>query len=306
MAVINTGLLTKGLRSEFFNRFDATPTYYQDLATRIVSNSDREDYRWLGTVPRIREWGTGRLAQGLRTESYSVENLKYEATIEVDRDEISDDQTGQIRLRVAELAQRAATHKDYLLAQLLIAGETTGNNSYDGVSFFNLAHQSGDSGEQGNLLTSPAQEVDAPTVDEFKAAIQAAVGIMLGFKDDQGEPIFISATSLAVVVPPTMLFAAAEALSAAVIDNRTNALQGLARIIAFPWLTDKSKWYLLKTDGVVRPLIFQDREPVEFNALAEDSDEGFRREKFLFGVRARYRLAYGYWQYAVRTDFLGA
>jgi len=188
----------------------------------------------------------------------------------------------------------------------LIAGETTGNNSYDGVSFFNLAHQSGDSGEQGNLLTSPAQEVDAPTVDEFKAAIQAAVGIMLGFKDDQGEPIFISATSLAVVVPPTMLFAAAEALSAAVIDNRTNALQGLARIIAFPWLTDKSKWYLLKTDGVVRPLIFQDREPVEFNALAEDSDEGFRREKFLFGVRARYRLAYGYWQYAVRTDFLGA
>jgi phage major head subunit gpT-like protein len=306
MAVINTGLLTKGLRSEFFNRFDATPTYYQDLATRIVSNSDREDYRWLGTVPRIREWGTGRLAQGLRTESYSVENLKYEATIEVDRDEISDDQTGQIRLRVAELAQRAATHKDYLLAQLLIAGETTGNNSYDGVSFFNLAHQSGDSGEQGNLLTSPAQEVDAPTVDEFKAAIQAAVGIMLGFKDDQGEPIFISATSLAVVVPPTMLFAAAEALSATIIDNRANALQGLARVIAFPWLTDKSKWYLLKTDGVVRPFIFQDREPVEFNALAEDSDEGFRREKFLFGVRARYRLAYGYWQYAVRTDFLGA
>lgn len=306
MAVINTGLLTKGLRSEFFNRFDATPTYYQDLATRIVSNADREDYRWLGTVPRIREWGTGRLAQGLRTESYSVENLKYEATIEVDRDEISDDQTGQIRLRVAELAQRAATHKDYLIAQLLIAGETTGNNSYDGVSFFNLAHQSGDSGEQGNLLTYPAEQVDAPTVDEFKAALQAAAGTMLGFKDDQGEPIFISAAGLAVVVPPTMLFTAAEALSATVIDNRTNALQGLARVIAFPWLADKSKWYLLKTDGVVRPFIFQDREPVEFNALAEDSDEGFRREKFLFGVRARYRLAYGYWQYAVRTDFLGA
>ena len=54
----------------------------------------------------------------------------------------------------------------------------------------------------------------------------------------------------------------------------------------------------------MRPFIFQDREPVEFNALAEDSDEGFRREKFLFGVRARYRMAYGYWQYAVRADFI--
>ena len=54
---------------------------------------------------------------------------------------------------------------------------------------------------------------------------------------------------------------------------------------------------------MVRPFIFQDRERVEFTSLTEDSDEGFRREKFLYGVRARYRLAYGYWQFAVRTDF---
>ena len=110
MAIMNTGLLTKGLRSEFFNRFEATPTHFTELATRIPSTSDSETYRWLGTVPKMREWGTGRLAKGLRTESYSVENLKYESTIEVDRDEISDDQTGQIRVRIGELAQRAATH----------------------------------------------------------------------------------------------------------------------------------------------------------------------------------------------------
>ncbi|MBN2560660.1 MAG: Mu-like prophage major head subunit gpT family protein [Phycisphaerae bacterium] len=303
MAIVNTGLLTKGLRSEFFNRLEATPTYYQDLATRIVSNSDQEQYRWLGTVPQVREWGSGRLAQGLRTESYSVENLKYEATIEVDRDEISDDQTGQIRLRVAELAQRAATHKDYLIAQLLINGETAGNNSYDGVPFFSDSHESGESGTQDNLLTASAQSANSPTVDEFKAALEAAIGEMLRFKDDQGEPVFISASGLGVVVPPTMLFPATEAINSTVIDSRTNALQGIARVIAFPWLTDLSKWYLLKTDGVVRPFIFQDREPVEFNALTEESDEGFRREKFLFGVRARYCMAYGYWQYAVRTDF---
>ena len=81
-------------------------------------------------------------------------------------------------------------------------------------------------------------------------------------------------------------------------------LEGIARVVAFPWLSDASKWYLLKTDGVVRPFIFQDREPVEFNALAEESEESFKREKFLYGVRARYRMAYGYWQYAVRTDFI--
>src|SRR5262245_36393325 len=118
MAIINTGLLTKGLRSEFFNRFESATTHFQDLATRIVSNSDSETYKWLGSLPRMREWGTGRLARGLGGESYSIENLKYESTLEVDRDEIADDKTGQIRIRVGEMAARAATHKDYLISQL--------------------------------------------------------------------------------------------------------------------------------------------------------------------------------------------
>ncbi len=74
-------------------------------------------------------------------------------------------------------------------------------------------------------------------------------------------------------------------------------------IIGFTWLTNQIMCYVLNTDWVVRPFIFQDREPVEFTALTEESEEGFRREKFLYGVRARYRVAYGYWQAAIRLDF---
>ena len=303
MAIINTGLLTKGLRSEFFNRFEAAATFFRDLATRIQSNSDSETYKWLGSLPSMREWGTGRLAKGLGTESYSVENLKYEATLEVDRDEISDDKTGQIRIRIAELAERAATHKDFLLAQLLINGETAGFNSYDGVTFFNDAHVSGSSGSQDNQLTSTAVDPDLPTTDEFKLALKSAIAALMGFKDDQGEPMALSATGLVGVVPTTLYLTALEAVNATMISNTSNVVAGAARIVAFPWLTDLSKWYLLKTDGVVRPFIFQDREPIEFTALTEESDEGFRREKFLYGVRARYRMAYGYWQHAVRVDF---
>jgi phage major head subunit gpT-like protein len=304
MAVINTGLLTKGLRSEFFNRFRAVTTHYQDLATRVPSTTESETYRWLGTVPRMREWGSGRLARGLRVESYSVDNLKYESTIEVDRDEIADDQTGQIRIRVGELAQRAATHKDYLLAQLLISGATAGYTSYDGVTFFNSSHVSGGSGTQSNDLTYAAAATDnQPVTDEFKGAFRQAIGALLGFKDDQGEPLAMNSSGLVCVVPPTMLYVALEALNATLINQTSNVLQGAARVIALPWLTTATTWYLLKTDGVVRPFIFQDREPVEFGALAENSEEGFKREKLLFGVRARYRIAYGYWQHAVRTQF---
>ncbi len=304
MAIINTGLLAKGLRSEFFNRFDVATTHFQDLSTRIESNSDQETYRWLGTVPQMRQWGDGRVAKGLRTESYSVENLKYESTLEVDRDEIADDKTGQIRVRIAELADRAATHKDFLISQLLLNAEITGFNSFDGVSFFNATHLSGSSGSQSNQVGATAVDPDNVTVTEFKDALKNSIGQMLALKDDQGDPMAMTATGLVCVVPTTLFFSALEAVSATVVNNTSNVLDGVARVIAFPWLTDIRKWYLLKTDGVVRPFIFQDREPVEFSSLAEDSDEGFRREKFLFGARARYRMAYGYWQFAVRTVFL--
>jgi len=306
MAVINTGLLTKGLRSEFFNRFDAATTFYRDLTTRIVSTGPSETYRWLGTVPQMREWGNGRLTQGLRTESYSVANQKYEATIEVDRDEIADDQTGQIRLRVGELAQRAATHKDYLLTQFLINGGTAGYHSYDGVSFFNVAHVSGASGNQSNRLSPEVVDAEQPTTDEFRAALQAAIAAMLAFKDDQGQPMMIGASGLAIVTPPSLYFTALETVNATVVGSTSNVLSGVARVIALPGLTDARQWYLLKTDGVVRPFIFQDREPIEFAAVAEQSEEAFKREKYLYGVRARYSLTYGYWQYAVRSEFVGS
>lgn len=303
MAVINTGLLTKGLRSEFFSRFDATTSHYRDLSTRVPSTSDRETYKWLGTVPQLREWGAGRLARGLRTESYSIENLKYEATIEVDRDEIADDQTGQIRLRVGELAERAATHKDYLIAQLLISGESTGFPGYDGQPFFSSSHVSGGSGSQSNLLMSDVTTPSNPTTEEFKGSIRQAISRLLSYKDDQGEPMPGNATGLVCVVPPGLYFPALEALYATVVNATSNVLEGAARVISLPWLTDATKWYLLKTDGVVRPFLFQDREPIEFTALTDASDDGFKREKHLYGVRARYRMTYGYWQYAVRTQF---
>lgn len=301
--VKSTGLSTAGIRGEFFKALDAVPTQYQNLATRIASTTAQENYKWLGSVPQMREFGNGRLAKGLRTESYSVENLKYEATLEVDRDEISDDQLGQIRVRINELAQRAATHKDYLIAQLLVSGATAGFNAYDGLTFFNANHVSGASGVQSNLITQTAATNTTPTTAEFKAGVSAAIERMLSFKDDQGQPMMFSASGLKLLVPPPLLYTAMEAMNATLINNTDNVLRGAAEVIPFPWLTAADYCYLLKTDVAVRPFIFQDREPLEFTSLAEGSEEEFNREKYLYGVRARYRMTYGYWQYAVSIQF---
>src|SRR3972149_1629578 len=102
MAVVSTGLSVAGIRSEFFERFNKVKTHWQDLSTRIKSTTKTEHHRWLGSVPQVREWGTGRLAKGIWSESYDIADRKYEATLEVDREELEDDQLGQIVVRVRE------------------------------------------------------------------------------------------------------------------------------------------------------------------------------------------------------------
>ncbi len=312
-AVVNVGLSEAGLRGTFFERHNQVDqeAYYKTLTTHVQSDKDEEKYRWLGSVPPMREWGTGRLARGLNSESYNVENLKYESTIEVDTEEIEDDQTGQIMIRVQEMGEQAANHKDHLLEQLIINGESSGFNSYDGVPFFSDSHESGGSGTQSNKLTYSATDADNPTHEEFRKALGQAIAQIVSYKDDQGQPLRIKPRpeGFVCVVPPSMLITAMEALDmqfAATTPNvmQSNIFHHAASVIAMPGLTDASKWYLFKTDVTVRPFIFQDMVPVTFGALEANSDEGFMRDKYIYGVRARYRMAYGYWYYAIRTDFV--
>ena len=85
-AIKSTGLTLAGARSEFFEAYDAADVFpWEQFALAYQSDKDAEHHRWLGSVPMMREWGTGRLAKGLRSESYDVANLKYEATIKIDR-----------------------------------------------------------------------------------------------------------------------------------------------------------------------------------------------------------------------------
>ncbi len=312
MPIKDLGLNVEGLKATFFERLRAEVAYHEMLATPIESNKDSETYRWLGSVPQVREWGTGRLAKGLRAESYSVENLKYEATLEVDRDEISDDQTGQIRIRVQELAERAATHKDYLLGLLLANGATSGYNAYDGHTFFATDHESGASGAQSNKLTMDISAVlpdepdtpDAPSIPTVRLAFSQAVGALATFVDDQGEPLRIRPTGLAVACPAVQAQVYVDALNATTINSTTvqPVIGGPVKVLPFPELTDLSKFFVLKTDAAVRPFICQNREPLEWRAIESGSEEEFMREKYLFGVRARYRMTYGQWMHAISVD----
>ena len=285
-------LLEAGLRTVFFEAFEAAPGDWDKIATVVPSDKDAEKYAWLGSVPKIREFKDERIPAGLLEHDYSIRNKTWEASISVDRAALEDDQYGHIRLRVQSLAEESKRHQDEMVFGLIKDGFAS--LCYDGQYFFDTDHAEGDSGTQSNKGT------DALSA----AALQAAITAMMKYKDDKGKPMGIVPDTL--VVPPDLKWTAMELLESAYnvktadanVGMRINPLHGSLGLIVSPYLTDTNDWFLLCTKRIVKPVIFQSRIPVEFASLEGNSENGFMRDQYVYGVRARYNVGFGLWQYA--------
>lgn len=116
----------------------AAPSQWPLVAMQVPSETREESYDWLGDLPMMREWLGDRLVKDLSAFHYSIVNKDFEATIEVDRNDIEDDRIGIHRPRIQQLADSALRHPDLLVFALLKAGFTT--TCYDGQYFFDTDH----------------------------------------------------------------------------------------------------------------------------------------------------------------------
>ena len=284
-------LLEDGLRTVFFEAMNATVGDYERIATIVPSSSDEEDYPWLGAVPMMREFKDERMPLGLLEHTYSIRNKTWESSVAVERSAIEDDKYGQIRIRIQSLAREAKRHVDELVFTLLKTGFAT--KCYDGKNFFDTSHSEGDSGTQSNKSTDPLDST----------GLQNAITAMMKFKDDRGK--FLGVVPDLLVVPPDLQWTAMELLESTYwpgtqANNKIadNVLKGKLDLLVSPYLTDTNDWFVLSTKGVVKPVILQSRMPVEFAALEGNSESGFLRDQYIYGVRARYNAGYGLWQMA--------
>ena len=61
----------------------------------------------------------------------------------------------------------------------------------------------------------------------------------------------------------------------------------------------KPAWYLFDTSRAIKPFIYQEREKYEMNRVDNENDYNvFMREEYLYGVRGRCNVGYGFWQQA--------
>lgn len=307
-------LSSRAIIGEFYAALeqDLGGAWIAGISNLFDSNQESETYKWLGMAPAMREWVGSRHAKGFRENGLTIVNKTYEGTLEVLLDEIRRDKTGQVMVRVRELAQRTNAHWAKLLSELVIAGESTA--CYDGQFFFDTDHSEGDSGTQSNDISVDITTTTAPTGGEMETAILKTIETMMGFKDDQGEPMNENARQFLVMVPVPFMSAAAAAIGSEIVvdasTSRTNRILTLGSLGGFQIelavnarLTWTTKFAAFRTDAETRALIRQEEEGVTVDAIAEGSELEFNERKHRYGVKAIRNVGYGYWQRACLATF---
>lgn len=280
--------LLPGLQTIFQKAYKDQPTVWQELATVVDSSKSSEDYAWLGQPPAMREFGAERIPKGLSEYTYTIRNKKYENSIRVDADALEDEQYGQVKARVQQLAQIASRFPEKLVMQLIRDGFTT--LAYDGQYYFDTDHSEGLSGTQSNKGTT--------ALASDGVAYAAARAAMANFKDDQGEPIGIRPNVLLVppALEPTALKLINQDISVDGSVATSNIWKGSAKVITSPYLTDANDWFLFDTTQGLKPVIYQKRTDVKFTALEGESESGFMRDAYHYGTRLRANVGFSDWR----------
>lgn len=308
-----TILSSRAIIGEFYRTLaqDAGQHWINQISMLFQSNQDSETYAWLGQTPGMREWLGGRHAKAFQTDGITIRNKHFEATLEVALRDKRLDKTGQLLVRIQELALRTNAHWATLLSQLIEQGEA--EFGYDGHYFFDTQHKEGLSKAQSNLLSIPLSSLPldpsergvatAPSAKAMKTLILKGVQAILGFKDDQNEPMNENASQFLVMVPTSLMDVTHAAIASPVLSGaETNelALSHNFRIdyVVNARLSWTNKLAIFRTDGAVAPFIRQEETPVQLKAVAEGSELEFNEDKHRYGVDTWRNVGYGYWQKA--------
>lgn len=292
--------------------------YEEDLAmmwaTRLGfmnsnANQETETYRMLGATPFPREWVGGRLADAMELHELAITNKTYEATLRVKVDDLRRDKTPQIRARISDLARGFADHWNSLVTTLITSNSTTG--VYDGQNFFDTDHSIGDSGTIINNVAAAqvgALNVTTANNPSRTEAADIAIGLvqhMLGFKNEQGQPVHGTARQFTLMVPVNMYGAfLAATRSERLSGGESNFLinQDFAiDVVANPRLTTTTELYCFRTDGPVKPFILQEEAGVQVEVIGEGSEHAFKHNEHLYGAKAVRAAGYGEWLYALKA-----
>lgn len=293
----NLSNLFISLKAMFNNAFDAAPTSWAKIAMLVPSTSGQNDYAWLSAFPKMQRWIGAKAVKNLKGFKYSITNEDFEATIEVERNDIEDDNLGIYATQAKGAGMSAKQLPDEIVYDVVNAGFT--NRCFDGQYFFDTDHPVVQAdGRLGSVSNMFDKKLSAESVAEAQASLGAAGMAMMEFKDDEGRSLNVKPNVL--LVPPALMFVANLLMTTDRLeDGKANPFKGAYEVVVEPRLRSRSAWFLLDTTKPVLPFIYQERKkPVLVEQTDPQSDAVFSTKKFKFGAEARAAGGYGFWQTA--------
>jgi phage major head subunit gpT-like protein len=246
-------LFVKSMASMFEAR-EKNPGLWQ-AALQAPSSGAYEKYGWLGAIPAVREWLGELTYKELKDYDYTIRNKKWEVSTPISQDLLDDDQVSVLSLMPSLLVSRLLAHPEKLIIELLTGG--TSALAYDGIAFFSNA--------SGARVIDNLGAGTGVTLATIEADLAAAEAAMSAFVDDQGEILNIKPN---LIVCPVALLNIISRLvystsdPTATAEGTYNPYSGRYTVIGDARLdaVDATDWYLLATNEIIKPFVWQMRE----------------------------------------------
>lgn len=278
------------LKTTFNKAFESAPSIWEKTTMKVPSGSSQNDYTWLSRFPKMIKWLGSKTVKVLKAHTYTVVNDDYEATVEVDRNDINDDNLGIYAPMAKEAGFSSKQLPDEIDAELKNNAFT--NECFDGQYFYDTDHvvAGASVSNKGTAALSAAN----------KAGVAASYGAarlaIMNFKDDEGRPLGLI-PNLLEVSPALEATGKLICNNKKLEDDKPNPYVGTAEVVVNPRLTSSTQWMLHVTNRPLKPYIYQEREkPAFVQQINPDTEAVFMRKKFKFGAEARVAGGYGLWQ----------
>lgn len=305
---------SSAIAKDLHARFDAVIAQPAELLVdkvcqQVDSDGAFEKYAQVSRLPFPRQWKDQRVPQGVDvTNTLQSDNRTYELTVDFDEDLVQDAKAYELNQIVNEAAQRWVEFPDKLLAALIEAGATSGNNGMSGLTFHKTTQSFGGQGanQYSNKLTGTGT-----TLLQVQADFATALAGLRNILDNEGgalnRQLKEGKTQLLIHCPPAMEYVFRQLLNTAWIPllsgaSGENIFKGMADLQSDPYLTDVNDWYLHVVGLATKPFVYQKRR-MGRSKLFTPNDDALMNERKIVRIAAdcRFRLNYLFEYRSIKT-----
>lgn len=308
----NSSLTERGILGIFFDALESAlgDSWAGSISLEIPSDAESMTHRWLGQAPAMREWVSGVILKAIRNRTLTITNKLYEASTEVNVDDLRRDKTGQLRVKaIDDLGATSSEHWEELITTDVIEGNPV---CYDSQNFFDTDHPIEESGgTQKNALVAAdvgalnVVDTTAVTKAEAIAIILALVTKFYGLKTDRNRPANGRARRFMLMTPVAQMAIFASAIADALNPNGgTNELRGQQFTVDLqvnPWLTSDSVLYMFRMDATrSKPVIMQSETDPMVTTIDDEREKKLHR-RVSYHVESWRAAAPGEYRQAIKA-----